>query len=196
MVANPNQAWGLNPVRNFNGNPYAGAARTYYVQATNATALFVGDPVIKSTGAASTTGIPGIVRATAGTSNKITGVVVGFQPTAAMVGTGGAAYRAASTAAYILVADDPGLLFEIQGNSTAGFTAANVGKNTNLVSGTGSTATGKSGFTASVTQVGTSANNQLRIVEVKQAVDNAIGQYGKVLVALNQSTEVPAATGI
>jgi len=193
-MANSNAPTGLLPVRYRNGAPWNGQARTYYVPATDSTALFIGDPVIIA-GDGDANGVPTVTRATAGSAGRITGVVVGFQPTAPFP----AKYRAASTAMYVLVADDPALLFEVQENSSgATLAATNIGQNVDLASGSGSTATGFSGFQIASSTAATTATLQCRIIALQQRVDNTIGTNAKWLVAINLPTETGAAgsTGV
>jgi len=193
-MANSNAPMGLLPVRYRNGAPWNGQSRRYYVPATDATALFVGDPVIIA-GDGDTNGVPTATRATAGATNRITGVVIGFEPT----GPFPLKYRPASTAMYIYVADDPALLFEMQENSTpSALASTNIGQNVNVVAGTGSTATGFSGFQIDSNTAATTATLQLRLIAVQQRIDNAIGANAKWLVAINLPTETGAAgsTGV
>jgi hypothetical protein len=182
-----------------------GAARHYYVPASDATALFIGDPVVIVAGS-DLNGFASVTRASAGASNRITGAVVGFRPSATIIANG---YRAASTAEYVIVADDPDLLFEIQESAAtdgAALTAAAMGKNANLVAGSGNTATKQSGFQLDSTTAATTNTLQLRIVENQRRVDNSLigaggsagAAYDKWLVAINQPTETGAAgsTGV
>jgi len=47
-MANTDAPFGLRPIRHRNGAPYNGAFNHYYVASSYATALFVGDPVVKT----------------------------------------------------------------------------------------------------------------------------------------------------
>lgn len=78
-MANVNAAKGFSPVRFSNGRPYNGAGNSYFVPASDATALFIGDPVILA-GSADAKGVPTITRATAAGGNYVSGVVIGFLP--------------------------------------------------------------------------------------------------------------------
>lgn len=195
-MPNANAPTGLTPRRYRNGSPWMGAARQYFVPASDTTALYVGDPVV-IVASTDTTGHAQVTRASAGAGNRITGVVIGFRPTAPMQPVAPA--RAASTAGYVLVADDPDLLFEIQESAAtdgAALTAAAMGKNVNLLAGTGGTA--GSGFQIDSTSSATTNTGQLRIVEMQRRTDNVLGAYAKWLVAINQPTETGAAgsTGV
>lgn len=194
-MANGNAPMGLIPRRLRNGETANGALNRYYVPASDATALFIGDPVILS-GDADAQGVPGVVRATAGSAGRITGVVVGFDPDPLIVAAG---YRAASTAAYVLVDDNPQTEFEIQEDSVGGaLTAASVGLNADLIAAAGNTYTRTSGFMLDSSTAATTATLQVRIVGFMQRADNELGANAKVLVRINLPTESGAvgSTGV
>jgi hypothetical protein len=189
-MANGNSAQGLIPRRLRNGNPWDGPLRTYHVPSSNATALYVGDPVIIS-GTGSTNGYPDCVAATAGATNRITGVVVGFVPSAPFAPY---KYLPASTDGYVLVADDPNILFEIQEDSVGGALAVtNIGQNCDLIAAAGSAYTGYSGWMLDSSTAATGATLQVRIIELQHRADNDIGTNAKWLVAINLPTETGAA---
>lgn len=194
-MANGNAPTGLTPKRLRNGSPWHGPARRYYHPATDATALFIGDPVIIA-GSADGDGTPTVTRATAAGAGRITGVVVGFEPNSTINAAG---YGAASTGFYVLVCDDPNVLYEIQEDSVGGALAAtSVGLNADLIAGSGSTATRMSGFMLDSSTAATTATLQLRIIQLEQRADNEIGSLAKWLVAINLPTETGAAgsTGV
>jgi len=191
-MANSNSPEGLKPVRYASGAPYNGAAHKMYVPASDATALFVGDPVIDVEGG-DADGVPSCTRATAGTSNRISGVVVGVINTPSLTKP----YRAASTAQYVLVARDPQLLFEIQEDSSgATLAASNIGQNINLVAGSGNTTTGRSGFQIASSTAATTSTLQMRIEAAVVRQDNAIGTNAKWLVRANQHTDALNSAGV
>lgn len=191
-MANPNSPYGLRPVRERDGSPYSGAANTYYVPASDGTALFIGDPVILA-GSADTAGTaPTVTRASAGATNRITGVVVGFQPSPDFVPYG---YRPALTAMYVLVADDPYIEYAIQADAD-GIAAAQVGLNANLTAGSGSTATKRSGFILDGTTPADDVTYQLRILGLEPQINNEVGAYADVLVRINLPTEAGIASGL
>lgn len=187
-------SYGLRPVRYKSGAPYNGACNTYFVPASDSTALFVGDPVLIA-GSADANGVSTVARATAG--GRITGVVVGFQPLTA-AGVTELGYRAASTACYVLVADDPELVFEAREDAVGGALAAtSVGLNVDLIAAAGSTVTRKSGFLLDSSTAATTAA-QVRIFGFSQRIGNTIGTNPDVLVVISETTEAPAdgSTGI
>ena len=195
-MANVNAPFGLKPLRERGGQPYSGAANTYFVPDTDNVALFIGDPVIlagsSGNAQAGPESYPTVTRATAGATNRISGVVVGFQPSPAFTPYG---YRPASTAMNVLIADDPFLEFVIQVDST-GVAATQVGENANLTAGSGSTATKKSGFILDGTTPDVDATYQLRILGLEPQINNEFGAYADVLVRINLPTEAGIASGL
>jgi hypothetical protein len=190
--------FGLVPVRYKSGAPYNGAANVYYVPAADDNNLFVGDPVIIA-GTGDANGVPGVLRAEAG--ERITGAIVGFAPNP-ITGASPAmerGYRLADELDYVLVADDPSLLFEATEDGAGGFmTTGDVGNNIDLIDGVGSTYTKKSGFMLDSNTAATTAAG-VRIVGVSQKVNNTIGTAATVWqVSIIEATETPAAgtTGV
>lgn len=191
-MANTNVAFGLEPVL-----PKGGVVQTteYYVPASDGTALFQGDPVIIA-GSGDTAGVPSITRATGATAARITGVVVGFRPDSSITAYG---YRPASTAAYVLVCDDPEQVYEVQDDSDGGNLAVtDIGLNANLVAGSGSASTKRSGFQLDTSTKATTATHQVRILGITQRSDVEVGANTKVRVRINTPTETGAAgsTGV
>jgi hypothetical protein len=76
-MANADLPNGLKPVRDAAGTPFSGSLEMVYIPASDATALFVGDPVVKN-GSADAAGVPAAIRAVA--AGPISGVVQGFVP--------------------------------------------------------------------------------------------------------------------
>lgn len=185
-MANANVARGLIPYRRTTGEPYNGAANIYYVPASYGSAIYVGDPVTYVTNAGDANGIPAVQLATAGSSNYILGACVGIVPggdPVLPVTRDLPVYHAASTAQYILVADDPDLLYEVQENGSMVAGAGN--RNANLVSGAGSTVTGYSGWMLNSSTLNTTNTLQMRIIRLLQQADNAVGTNAKWLCRIN-----------
>lgn len=205
-MANTDARFGLRPVAHRNGAPYNGAVRPYYIPASYGTALFIGDPVVK-TGTANTAEVsapgvgtfhPGVMpeinKATAGDANAITGVIVGFASDA-----DDAVYNAASTERIAFVADDPDLVFEIQADGT--LAATSIGLNAVLIyTHAGDTNTGLSGAELDTTSdvPAADASNQLTILGIPNREDNSdlSAANVNVLVSINNHTEAHAALGI
>jgi hypothetical protein len=203
MTTNADTPFGLRPVAYRDGSPYNGAVNPYYINSTYATALFVGDAVVKVAGGSNAAAVggfpigtlPEIERATAGDGNQITGVIVGFLP---LPNNLGLTYNTASTERVALVCDDPNVVFEIQADGS--IPAASVGLNAVLIyTHAGSTITGRSGAELDTTSdvPAADASNQLTILRVVNRPDNfAATAFTKVLVSINQHTELTGSIGI
>ena len=198
-MANTDTPFGLKPVRYMSGAPYNGAVNAYSTATGDATAIYIGDPVIIS-GTAQT--IDGVIYQDvdqAATGDVIVGVVVGVSDTLGS-GAGGrdsAVYRAASTQRILFVADDPNLLFEIQevSGGTA-LTANDIGLNANFVVAAGSTVTGRSGVELNNATEATTNTLDLQIVGFQNRIDNEIGEHAKWLVRINRHQRANQVAGI
>ena len=192
-MANGNAPWGLIPRRHRTSETENGGLNEYSVDAAYATALFMGDPVILS-GTGDAQGVPGVVLATAGATNRITGVVVGFRPNPGIVALG---YMAASTGGYVLVADNPDAEYEVQEDSVGGaLTTASIGLNCDLIAAAGNTFLKRSGWMLDSSTAGTGATLQVRILGLEQRADNELGVNAKWLVRFNLPTEQGIASGV
>jgi hypothetical protein len=203
-MANANTPAGLTPLKN---SPFVEIPKNhYYIPSTYATALFVGDPVVK-TGTSNTANVlsdgrqfaagslPEINKATAGDANKITGVIVGFLANPSNLTLN---YNTASTERVAIVADSPLQEFMIQ-EETAGtaLAATSVGLNANVVfAESGSIATGLSGVELDTSTPATDATFQLRILRLLDAPENSVGQHAKWRVRINNHTEANIVAGI
>ena len=207
-MANADTPFGLRPVEINGAVCYNAKVTPYYVASTYATALFIGDPVIKVAGGsnASRVEVPGagsfeigtaasVEKATAGDGNAITGVIVGF---AADPDDLSLQYRPASTERVAYVADDPNQLFEIQADGA--IPAASIGLNAVLIfTHAGSTITGLSGVELDTTSdaPAADASNQLTILRAVNRVDNDTTlTHAKVIVRINNHTEAHGVIGI
>ena len=180
-MANRDTPNGFKPVRYMNGSPYNGAHNLYLKLAGLNEAHFIGD-IVTLAGSSGTAalrvggidveGMPTIQEGAV--STDVLGVIVGFYPNPDALGTN---HSPASTAAIVMVADDPDLVFEIQEDSdSTSFTADDVGRNVDSIAMTdGNTTTGTSALEldSSVTSVTTTAMCQL--LRLAPKVGNAIG---------------------
>lgn len=193
-MANADAAQGLKPVRYLSGAVYNGAANKYYVSASNGTAIYVGG-LVKLAGSADATGAHASVTGAVATGDAVVGVVVGVVPVTQESTT----YREASTERYVLVADDPNLLFEVQEDSVGSSLAVtNVGGTADLTGFTGgSTATGLSAIeidSSTVTASGDGSEDVL-ILGKADRPDNEIGANANWLVRLNNHQFVDGVAG-
>jgi hypothetical protein len=203
-MANTQKPAGLVPVRYVNGTTWNGQANEYYIPSTDTNAYAIGDPVATATGAADANGVSAVILATAGSGNAVRGVIVsmgglkdgGFMGDPTNLNT--TIIPATKTQAYyVMVVDDPMVLFAIQCNSGSGtpFTAADVGKNTNLKSGTNNSYV--SGWTADDTAASaTTSTYQLRIFGLNRTLNNAFGKYAELLVLINNHEFKAAVAGV
>lgn len=195
-IASP---YGLKPVNLIGGQVYAGSTREIKLSTNNSAAIYNGDIVQLSAA-----GNPAAISSTptAGTTAGIVGVCLGARfvnPTTkqatwsqylpANAITGG------YTEVYVIVADDPDLVFQVQGTAAFGTltngAAGAVGKNAALGFGTaGSTTTGNSGVNLVVGANGGSLANTatlaMRIVGVVPGTE--LDTYPEILVKFNFGT--------
>lgn len=195
-MSNTNRPAGLKPVKHLNGSPWNGQANVYYIPATDSTAVFVGDGV-KSAGAADVTGkYPTVAQAAAG--DALRGVVIGFGEVPQIMinpTNPDRVNRPADTAMYVLVVDDPNVIFEIQEDGVGGtIAAASVGLSTDLVVGAGNDVNGKSGMELDSSGVTASAAT-CKILRVVNREDNALGANCKWEVLVVEH-EMNLATGV
>lgn len=192
-MANTNTPTGLSPVRYVSGAPYNGAYRIYSVAAGYGTAIYVGDPVV-DIGTTQLSDIHGYTKDVqlAATTDVITGVVIGVVPETRDSLT----YRAASTLRYLMVADDPNLLFEAQEATGGGVAADDLGLNISFNAGTPSTVTGRSGLTLKTDTEADTNTLALKLVEIVNRPDNAAGDSCKWLVRINRHRYVDQLAGV
>lgn len=180
-MANRDIRKGLTPVRHINGNPYNGKFRVYYVKVTDGTALFIGDPVLWA-GSADVLGkYASIQQATAG--SEILGSIVGFGDTPYLMADTTdleRVYRPSSTAMYVGVADDPDLVFEVQGDDDSeNIIADDVGSTLDIIfTHAGNTSTGLSGCELD-SSTGGQTNDACRLLGLVDREDNVLGEFAK-----------------
>lgn len=197
MATNADKPRGFVPVKYLNGSPWNGKARVYYCRSDYATALFIGDTV-KSGGNADTLGKYATVEQ-AGAGGNVRGVVIAFgsQPSAMFDADDlNRKYKAASTAMYCLVVDDPNVIFEVQeDNDSATLAATDVGGNADAVLTAGDTNSGISKFELDSSGVSGTAVAQCRILGLADREDNAMGDYAKWEIIFNEH-ELKATAGV
>lgn len=195
-MANSDRPAGFKPVKHLLGGSWNGKANVYYIPSSDSTAMFIGDAV-KSAGSASSDGkYPTVAQAAAG--DAIRGVIIGFGEDPHIMIKPDNPYRThrpASTAMYCLVVDDPFVIFEIQEDSDSNTIAATmVGLSTDIVVGSGSTTTGKSGMELDSSDTGTAAG-QCKLLRIVDREDNALGTNCKWEVLIVEH-EMLAATDV
>lgn len=149
------------------------------------TSIFMGDPVSITTG--------GVINQTAsGVSNGLIGIFLGCEytlpsgrRTVSPNWPGAAGAGATDIIAYYTT--DPTIVYEIQADGTVPQSA--IGEQATFGLGTGNASTGVSGATLTVSSLSASTANQLRVVGLAAAPDNAWGDTFTVVqvqIALHQ----------
>jgi len=196
LMASVSRINGFRPVKTINGGPYNGQANLYFVPSSDSTVIMVGDAVKLAGDARAATGAPTVTRA--GATDAPVGIVVGIlftgvgdltnMPPVNDLNT--PVYRRASTDRYLLVCDDPSVVYEVQyaGTSVSAATiTANVGQNGQFTTTAGSTTSGSSGMQLDSSGLATTATLPLKIVGFPNRPDNIPGDtYFSYYVKLNQ----------
>ena len=189
-MANTSSINGFRPVKHLNGSPYNGQANIYYV-ASAADEIFVGD-IVKASGSADDNGIMGVDLAT---TEVPVGVVVGimhskFDPVGKMnsgstaLDLPAASQIAASGAGYVLVADSPDIVMEVE-TSNGTPAVADIGLNASLASGTRTATVVTSPATIDMGTEATTSTLNFRLLGFSQKVGNEVGASAKMLVMFN-----------
>lgn len=165
-MANADFRYGLRPVEHLNGSPWNGVTRRARVTST-AGILGVGDPVIWNS-AGSTRGYMEISRATAGATNKITGVITSFEPVETNLER---LYIANADSGWANVCVDPDVIFSAQADGVL-VPTTDIGNNVDFVVADADTATGLSKAEIESSSKGTNATYQLTIIGGVDKEDN------------------------
>jgi hypothetical protein len=209
---------GLSPVRYTSGAPYNGACNRYAIPVSDTTASYAIGDIVMSAAGSDANGVPYAIKIPAAQASnfKALGVIVGISPVDAGVSLEGAnldltqMYIPTGTRTavrYILVADDPNLLFEASAGSVAtNFTLAKTRNNVGIASNTGSDvayaisqtnlASSKpvSNIVLSSATVNTTNTLPIQMIGLVQYVDNEVGAYSRILCRFNNH-EFGVATG-
>lgn len=204
-IASP---YGLKPVNLIGGQPYAGSTREVKLSTNNTAGMFNGD-IIQLTSAGNPQALTATI--TTGTTAGVIGVMVGCRyVNPATKQSNWAQYVPANaitngyTDVYVMVADDPDLVMQVQGSAAFGTltngAAGAIGKNAALGNfSAGSTTTGNSAVNLTVgTNGGSLANTNtlaMRIIGVVPGTEN--DAYPEILVKWNFGAHsYNAATGV
>lgn len=192
-MANVQSPFGMRVVGSLTGAPYMGRVTRYYIPSTDGNAYYIGDAVL-STNAGDASGVPAMVRATAGTET-CRGIITGFEqanlvyPPGAVPSLGGINTSIVTTQVslpatksqdyYIYVADDPNVLFFMQGDGTGtNQVSTKVNNNCSFTVAAPSTATypvSASVITSST--IATTATLNIKLMGLAQIPGNAYGAY-------------------
>lgn len=186
------QPKGFVPSRYRNANPYTGGSNLYCIPAADGSQYGLGDAV-KSAAGGDANGIPYLQKA-AGT-DTVRGVVVGLLPPGynipSLVGTNLDLTIQNIPAVktkdyYILVADDPDILFEVADDGVSALTSAACNKNASFTV-TNPTAPGQnSASTLTTASVATTQALNLKLIGLVQKPGNAYGKNALWTIMFNQ----------
>ncbi len=137
-MANANRPQGFMPVSTLSGADYQGKFSLYYVQASDTSALFVGDAVVSVPGSADAvvlgqyeSGLQLVTKAPGGAGVGVRGVVVGFIPDPIDLGL--QSLPATKTKGYLVqVCDDPQVIFKLVGDNTGAVSNTAIGSYANF----------------------------------------------------------------
>lgn len=185
-MANPNNPFGLRPVNSNSSGPVNWNLNRYWIPSTDGSAFYMGDIVKTSAGTGGdANGVQQVARITNGTDTP-RGIIVGFdtpaQNTPSMQGTNLDLTQVSIPATksrdyYVLVCDDPNVIFEVRGDTTGtNQVVANMGKNASLTVTAPSTASFP--ISASVINSSTIATTStliIRLMGCAQITNNTVG---------------------
>lgn len=177
-MANVSRINGFRPSKTGIGANWNSKLTRYFVPATDATAIGVGDLVKLAAGGAPT-GERIVTKAAIG--DAVIGAVVNVDY--AMINLNSPQYRPASVGMYLYVADDPSTVYEAEVSGTV--TQALAGRNANHADAGVSTFTGNSGQTVNAATAATTATLTLKILDFVQSPENTVGPNAKVFVKIN-----------
>ena len=184
---------GFVPSRYMDGSAWNGAMNLYVVLAAEPNQINPGD-TIKSAAGGDANGIPAVTKITNGT-DVTRGVVIGFllanpgNPSLVGVNLDLTIQNVPAVKTrdyYVLVADDPNILFELADDGLSTLTATACNKNAAY---TVANPTGVQQNSASVlltSSVAVTATLPLKLVGLAQKPDNTFGVFAKWLVRFNQ----------
>lgn len=176
-MANPDDRFGLRPVRHIDGSPWNGGTIRAYVSANYATALFIGDPVdIDTTLTNRVAGVkcPTVIRSAFTDGTYVTGVITSFDPDPTNLTL---QYRPASTARYCNIVVDPTVVFEVRDDGGVVLGVVTIGQNAvGIFTHSGNTITGLSGMeldSGTTTAPSANASNTMIIIGASERDDNS-----------------------
>ena len=197
-VASP---FGFRAVNAFHSGAAQPKPRRYFIPATDATTLFLGDIVKLAGGFDPIKGVPTVTAITNVTSDIPVGIVVGIDQVAGVLPTSESLslnYRPASVALYVEVLDDPDVILEARVLTTAISTTVTQNFKPALGAG-GSTISGISSMSLDGSTKATTNTLMFQGLGFTESPDNDITSvYARVLCKFNvhQFTAATGSTGV
>jgi hypothetical protein len=175
-MGNPDNRFGLRPVRHISGAPWNAATMRCYISASYAVALFTGDPVdIDTTLTNRVAGVrcPTVIRSAFTDGTYAVGVITSFDPYPTNLSL---QYNPVSTARYCNVVCDPTVVFQIRDDAGAALDKVTIGQNAvGIFTHAGDTITGLSGMeldAGTTTAPSANASNTMIVVGCADIEDN------------------------
>ena len=208
-MANANKLNGFTPVGYLNGADWDGRGRIYAIPLGNTNAIAVGDPVKAIAGGDATYGLQAIDIGTAGSASL--GVVLalstnkrGLGPWVDPTALNTIVHRPAAAQLvdwYALVADDPNIIYEAQEQTSTGagtsFSIAVAGKNANFaVSAPVAPGWLSQAYIDNGTAAAATATFNLRLLSLKQSIDNAPGAWQRWLCIFQSHQFITRPVGV
>lgn len=195
---------GFVPSRYRSGVNYTGATNLYHIPASDGNQYNPGDAV-KSSPNADANGVPDVTKVTNGT-DAVRGVIVGIltsQPGGTSImginldltvqNTPGAGKQHDY---YVMVADDPSIIFELQDDGVNPLTAASSNKNASFTVLNPVSPQQNSGTVLNTSTVATTSTLNLRIMGLVQKPNNSFGANANWLVTFNQHEYMGNTSGV
>jgi hypothetical protein len=195
-MANFVQPRGFVPVRYMNGAAWSGGGNMYFIPSTDTNQYNPGDVVLTAASGADANGIPAVTKNTTGTG-VVRGVVIGClvanpnQPSIVGTNLDLTVQNIPATKTknyYVLVVDDPKVIFQIQddGITTGNLVAASVGLNASFTV-TNPTAPSQNSATVLLSSsFATTAGLTVKIFGLSQIPNNSFGANATWDVIFNQ----------
>lgn len=203
-MANTNRVRGLSPVQNGDGSPWNSAATIYSVANDAANTYALGDIVMLAAGT-DADGLPQVTKwgGLVSVGAQPVGVIVGIRvadPGVSLVGTSLSLERTYlpvnSGQHYLLVVDDPAVIYELQGDVTAWATTHGSNNCTVTLTANQTTLSPSNPYSSTVATAPATTNTlPLQILGIVQRPDNGFGAYAALRVRFNVHAQYGAVSG-
>lgn len=194
---------GFIPSRYRNGANFSGAVNLYHIPSTDANQFNPGDAV-KSSPNSDANGVPDVTKALG--TDTIRGVIVGIlvsppnQPSIMGMNLDLTVQNTPGVGKqhdyYVLVADDPAIIFEIQDDGATALTSTAANKNATFTVANPIFPQQNSATVLSTSSVATTQSLSLRIMGLVQRPNNAFGLNANWLVTFNQHEYMGNTSGV
>lgn len=189
-MANVSRVNGFKPVKHINGSPFNGQLTMYFVPASDATAIGIGDLVSFAAGS-DANGVRAVTKTAVTASTPSIGAVVGVQYNPLNLNL--PEFRPASTAGYVFVSDSPDVVYEVQADTAVPSTG--FGKNYSIQDAGVTATTGFSGETIQVASAATTATFTVKMVGAPNRADNDLTSAASKVYVIINNHQLSSGTG-